>query len=1156
MTNPKLREVYQQAKAKPPQERAMFLLFNCGGDDAMRLEIQKMLDSENGAAAPVDPARRDRMRAIYDRAVTLPAHERASYVREACGEDEAMSREIEQALPWDRAAYVREVFAHALNLPPEQRDSYLSLSCRDDETMRSEILRMLQAYEQPAQPDRQTIMRDIFSRAMALPAQRREAYVKQACENDPQMASEIVAALPKPDRGALLRQTFDAAKTLPAELRDGYLREACANDMGMRVEVLRMLEASEPKPDRQAILRDIFSRAMALPAQQREAYVKQACETDPQMANEIVAALPKPDRGALLRQVFDVAKTLPADQRDGYLREACANDMGMPVEVRRMLEASEPKPDRQAILRDVFARAMALPAQQREAFIRRACAADAQMGDELLAALPKPEPSEPKPDRATIMRDIYSRTMTLPAEQREAFVQQACQGDPQMFNEIVNALPKPEPPQPAEDRFAQMRKIFDSAMTKPIEQRDAFLRFACGGDESMRSELSALVRAQADAGTFLQTPAQAQAQATQTIGPYRIIRELGRGGMGVVYLGMRDDGAFRKAVALKVLRGDQVTQDFLRRFREERQTLANLDHPYIARILDGGDLPDGMPYYVMDFIEGLPLDEYCDKNKLSITDRIKLFQKMCEAVDYLHTNRVVHRDLKPANILVGNDGAPKLLDFGIAKQQGNPDLTAAQERLLTPGYASPEQIYGGQVTGLSDIYTLGVILYFMLTGQLPYDDPHAKVANIMAGIDPPKPSTRIREDLQRTPETTQQLRKRIIGDLDNIVLMALRRDPNERYATARELAEDLQRYLDGRSVLARKDSIVERGMKFVRRNRIPVSIAAVLFLALGFGTWQTLQARMLASRAEEREAQIRGLLDLLDASGRPQPNRPGGAAPPPQGLNPGGGATGNRIDQVRRLRRAFETDFAAAWSARPGFTPERQQLMDRSIRYLDSMRPYCAQDPDLAIEVASAYQQIGLYQDNPQYGNRNAAVGTFNNAILLLNGVAGGNPNDPRVQGQMMFLVGRVRALGGSIPVYASMPMGGQVLQPQPQQPVEPRRAPVEAAPPPPRETIPEIQPPPSNTAATRQEYNDLKERLITVTSKIQIAEDSIAPIKQNVAAQGHTLHPDVLAAMTRMHMALDTAKREIAQNDWESARSSLNIAEANANRVLKFIGR
>ena len=822
-----------------------------------------------------------------------------------------------------------------------------------------------------------------------------------------------------------------------------------------------------------------------------------------------------------------------------------------------------------AKVREIWEKAMARAAGERAGFLLFECGGDAALRNYVQSLLDSgsepPSAAEPvaqevRWDRESYIREVYTQSLRLDAATREQYLDAACGNDEAMRSEITRLL---DDSQPKSDRFQQMRQIFDAAMTRPVQERDEYLRMACGGDESMRAELSSLIRAQADAGTFLQTPAaasQQQSQQAHYIGPYRVVRELGRGGMGIVFLGMRDDGAFRKAVALKVLRGDQVTQDFLRRFREERQTLANLDHPYIARILDGGDLPDGMPYYVMDFIEGQPLDEYCDKSKLSISDRIKIFQKICEAVDYLHTNRVIHRDLKPANILVAHDGTPKLLDFGIAKNQSNPDMTAAQERLLTPGYASPEQIYGGQLTASSDIYTLGVILYFLLTGRLPYDDPHAKVANVMAGIDPPKPSTRIREDLQRTPETTQQLRKRIMGDLDNIVLMALRREPVERYRTARELAEDLQRFLDGRSVLARKDPIFERGVKFVRRNRVPVSIAAMLAIALGFGTWKTVEASGLATRAEASEAQLRALLDTFE--------NPTAAAKSARGPNAGvqfQAGSPNRVDQVRQLRRALERDFEQSWSLRPGFTPERDALMTRSVRYLDSLRPFCAQDPALALEVAGAYQQIGMFQDNPQYGNPGAAVGTFNNAIFLLNGVSAGNRNDPRVQTQMMFLMGRVRALGGTIPVYVGGPMP-MILQSQQPAPPEPHRQPLEPSPQP-RATLPDIPAPapaaavpmasPQESAApSRAGYTEIKERLISVTSKIQIAEDSIEPIRQNVARQGHTLHPDALGAMTRMRMALDTAKKEVERGDWESAKSSLDIAEANANRVLKFVGR
>jgi len=288
------------------------------------------------------------------------------------------------------------------------------------------------------------------------------------------------------------------------------------------------------------------------------------------------------------------------------------------------------------------------------------------------------------------------------------------------------------------------------------------------------------------------TKTMVPARSSQMIGPYRVLRELGKGGMGVVYLAVRDDGAFRKNVAIKLLRGDAVSPEFIERFRNERQVLANFDHPNIARILDGGDTTDGMPFYVMEYVEGRPIDKYCDEDKLSLNDRLKLFQKLCGSLQYLHQNQVVHRDLKPGNILVSNEGVVKLLDFGIAKQLGpaSMELTTAEGTPLTPAYASPEQ-FTGRADARSDIYTLGVILYLMITGKLP-DQGTTK-----------PPSESVREDVTRTQETTKQLKKRVIGDLDVVVLKAMNRESRLRYATAQELSEDLERFMKGQPVLAR-----------------------------------------------------------------------------------------------------------------------------------------------------------------------------------------------------------------------------------------------------------------------------------------------------------------------------------------------------------------
>ncbi len=320
----------------------------------------------------------------------------------------------------------------------------------------------------------------------------------------------------------------------------------------------------------------------------------------------------------------------------------------------------------------------------------------------------------------------------------------------------------------------------------PPEQREQAVRQACAG----REDLIDVALQMAKTG---QSPTRTMvpSRTAQTIGPYRVLRELGKGGMGVVYLAVRDDGAFRKNVAIKLLRGDAVTAEFVERFRNERQVLANFDHPNIARILDGGDTTENMPYYVMEYVEGRPLDRYCDEDKLSLNDRLRMFQKLCGAIQYLHQNNVIHRDLKPANILVSNEGVVKLLDFGIAKQLGpaSVELTTADGTPLTPAYASPEQ-FTGRADARSDIYTLGVILYLMLTGRLPDQGT----------IKPPSES--VREDIQRTTETTKQLKKRMLGDLDKVVLKAMNRESRLRYGTALEFSEDLDRFLNGQPVLA------------------------------------------------------------------------------------------------------------------------------------------------------------------------------------------------------------------------------------------------------------------------------------------------------------------------------------------------------------------
>jgi serine/threonine-protein kinase len=446
------------------------------------------------------------------------------------------------------------------------------------------------------------------------------------------------------------------------------------------------------------------------------------------------------------------------------------------------------------------------------------------------------------------------------------------------------------PAEPLKD----VERIFERAASLPPEERRAYLDEACAGNASLRDEVESLLAADDEAGEFLEEPALPGLElprpelppAIERAGPYRILRRIGEGGMSEVFLAVRDEDEYKKSVALKLIRSDLDREDMLRRFRTERQILAGLDHPNIAKLLDGGTTDEGLPYFVMDYIEGVPLDEHCDAQRLSVNQRIDLFREVCSAVQYSHQNLIVHRDLKAGNILVTADGVPKLLDFGIAKllkpDQFAQDVERTQVwmRPMTPRYASPEQVQGKTVTTASDVYSLGVLLYKLLTGHLPYrleGRPPTELGKLVVEQAPERPSTSITRiepetspDASATPEAVsaaratqpQQLRRQLAGDLDNIVLMAIRKEPTRRYASVEQLSEDLLRYQKGLPVVARKDTLGYRTSKFLRRNWAAVAVAAAfVVLLIGFAASLVVknatiarerdQARLERDRAEQ-----------------------------------------------------------------------------------------------------------------------------------------------------------------------------------------------------------------------------------------------------------------------------------------------------------------
>jgi serine/threonine-protein kinase len=404
-------------------------------------------------------------------------------------------------------------------------------------------------------------------------------------------------------------------------------------------------------------------------------------------------------------------------------------------------------------------------------------------------------------------------------------------------------------------RIGELERLFDDAVGQPSEERPAYLRRVCA-DEELRREVEALLAAHEQAAGFLDFAAASPLhELGRRIGPYRLLRKLGEGGTSIVYLAARADEHYRQMVAVKLIRPGMDSQTIVQRFRRERQILAQLSHPHIARLLDGGTTPVGHPYFVMEYVDGQPLDVHCQTHALPLERRLTLFAAVCGAVHFAHRNLVVHRDLKPANILVDAGGEPKLLDFGIAKlldpELDGSDTTAAHGRAMTPHYASPEQVRGEPVSVASDIYSLGVILYKIITGQRPYELNAVsldELERVICHAQPLPPSQLLRS--RRRPRAPR--------DLDNIVLMAMRKEPERRYASAQEMANDLRRCLDRRPVIARQDTVGYRLRMFLRRNPGTVAAAALIVASLLAGavttTWQWRRALAQQARAEAQQA--------------------------------------------------------------------------------------------------------------------------------------------------------------------------------------------------------------------------------------------------------------------------------------------------------------
>jgi serine/threonine protein kinase len=477
------------------------------------------------------------------------------------------------------------------------------------------------------------------------------------------------------------------------------------------------------------------------------------------------------------------------------------------------------------------------------------------------------------------------------------------------------------------ERWAQIRQIFEGAIERAPKDRAAYLRVVCARDDAMRREVESLLESHDDASSFLAKPAADPGYTLHysgeesgeyptgfRAGPYQLEKRIGRGGMGSVWLACAIGNS--QKVAIKLVRRGMDTTEILRRFRMERQVLASLAHPNIARLIDGGSTPEGMPYLAMEYVEGIPIDQFCERRANPITDRLKLFRDVCAAVQYAHQNLVVHRDIKMGNILVTDAGVVKLLDFGIAKLLRT-DLstlemaqTRPEMRPMTLDYASPEQVRGEAITTSTDVYSLGVLLYKLLTGKTPYGlttrAPDA-IRRAILETEPRRPSAVIlTDDTHAIPQATQRmevqkaetrqiarkrLKKKLSGDLDMIILKALRKEPQARYLSVEQFSEDIRRYLEGRPVIASADTWGYRFRKFVRRNALGVAalmaLVSVLFGSAIFFAYRerqgtrhfeeatvALERQLLRADLEIGSAErVRGAYDLANAIRRAHPEQ-------------------------------------------------------------------------------------------------------------------------------------------------------------------------------------------------------------------------------------------------------------------------------------------
>lgn len=533
-------------------------------------------------------------------------------------------------------------------------------------------------------------------------------------------------------------------------------------------------------------------------------------------------------------------------------------------------------------------------------------------------------------------------------------------------------------------RWQTIKQILEKAIDLNPEERSSYLADVCGEDAELLREAEALLEYSDPDADVLEMPAFSGITGQtggsligEKIGSYKVVAELGAGGMGSVYLASRVDGAFKQDVALKLIKRGMDSDAILKRFYTERQILASLQHPNIAHLIDGGTTEHGLPFFVMEYVDGLSIMDYAEREDLDLSERLKMFTEVCGAVTFAHQNLIIHRDLKPSNILVTDSGSPKLLDFGIAKllrPEASGAETATQNFIFTPEYASPEQVRGEKLTTASDIYSLGVILYELLTGSRPHKADGGNISEIIRAVcdsEPERPSSVVsrastgpKDTIENERKTTRhhpQLLKpnALRGDLDNLILKALRKEPERRYSSVEQLKDDILNHLAGLPVTASADTWSYRSIKFIRRNRIGVAASALILITILVGIGATLY------QAKKAEA---------------------------------------RFNDVRQLANSFLFEFHDAIEDLPGSTPARELVVKRAVEYLDKLAAESVNDPTIQRELATAYEKVGRIQGNSYYsnlGDTDGATKSYNRSLEIRQLLADANPKDLALQQEL-----------------------------------------------------------------------------------------------------------------------------------------------------------